>query len=153
MDKEKVTSGILDTIRKIREARCRFEIASKNLKMACSPTLHDTSLIPVIYRWFCEIVGDNINVEKRRQFLFIVLYLYSPKCLLGAKMPNGLRRAIVHTTKVSKGTVISDNANGILVRYNVYKWWKSETDEILCRIVENLENSGHIQSDQKATEK
>ncbi len=95
------------------------------------------------WRW-----GVVHSVERRRQFLFIILYLYAPVRLFSGKMPKGLRQAVARVLGVQSGTVLSDNANDVLKRYEIYKSWARDVDGILCVILARLQgfcdNGGNV---------
>lgn len=60
------------------------EISEREEKLS-TPKLNDLKLIPTIYVWFCEFHDSghykNNVVQLRKQFVFIILYLYSPRKL------------------------------------------------------------------------
>ncbi len=150
--------SVSETIKSIREAREELQRASSFFRASCRPVLTDHSLLPVVYDWFCElsslhesesvrqvyglfpdaVIGGGLSVERRRQFIFVVLYLYAPSRLFSGKMPRGLRRAIARTLGVQSDTVLSDNANDVLKRYEIYKSWAKDVDRVLGVILERL---------------
>ena len=68
----------------------------------------------------------------------VILYLDAPNRLFSGKMPKGLRRAIARTLGVQSETVLSDNANDVLKRYEIYKSWAKDVDSVLGVILERL---------------
>ncbi len=159
MEQQKAIFNISETIRNIRKARQELERAIVCYRSHSRPILTDLSMIPVIYDWFCElsvesatetvrqvygffletVSGGAMSVERRRQFIFVILYLYAPNRLFSGKMPKGLRRAIARTLGVQSDTVVSDNANDVLKRYEIYKSWAKDVEDILCVILARLQ--------------
>lgn len=159
MEQQKAIFNISETIRNIRKARQELERAIVCYRSHSRPILTDLSMIPVIYDWFCElsvesatetvrqvygffletVSGGAMSVERRRQFIFVILYLYAPNRLFSGKMPKGLRRAIARTLGVQSDTVLSDNANDVLKRYEIYKSWAKDVEDILCVILARLQ--------------
>jgi hypothetical protein len=144
--------NISETIRKIREAMSEYDRASERLRLESAPILSDKSLIPIIYGWFCESIKEKVNVERRRQFIFIILYLYSPKSLLGAKMPSGLRHAIIKSIRIGCNSIISDNTKGLLIRYRVYKWWRKDVEQIMSLVTDKLRLGGFLTTEPQENE-
>ena len=168
MEQQKAIFNISETVRNIRKAQEGLQNAIVCYRSHCRPVLTDLSMIPVIYDWFCEltdgsdtetarqvygfffdkVIGGAMSVEHRRQFIFVILYLYAPNRLFSGKMPKGLRRAIATTLGVQSDTVLSDNANDVLKRYEIYKSWAKDVDGILCVILARLQgfcdNGGNV---------
>lgn len=158
MEHQKAIFNISETIRNIRKAQEGLQNAIVCYRSHCRPVLTDLSMIPVIYDWFCELSDESntdtvrqvygffyetvsgvaMSVERRRQFIFVILYLYAPNRLFSGKMPKGLRRAIARTLGVQSETVLSDNANDVLKRYEIYKSWAKDVDSVLGVILERL---------------
>ena len=115
MEPDIPTYNISGTIRDIRKAQEEMESAVARFREHSRPVLTDLSMVPVIYDWFRELSAGNgadgarqsdslfadmviegpMPVERRRKFIFVILYLYAPCRLFSGKMPKGLRRAIV----------------------------------------------------------
>lgn len=163
MEQQKSIFNISETIRNIRKAREDLQNAIVCYRNHSRPVLTDLSMVPVIYDWFCElsdergtdtarqvygfffdtVIGGALPVERRRQFIFVILYLYAPNRLFSGKMPKGLRRAIARTLGVQSDTVLSDNANDVLKRYEIYKSWAKDVEKVLGEILERLGSYSH----------
>lgn len=160
MEQKESKFNIRNTISTIRKARKELQGAYERFETVSAPILRDMSLIPTIYEWFCELTSENggvtnrqmyglssevikgeaLAVERRKQFIFIVLFLYSPKRLFPDKMPSGLRRAISESLGIKCSSVISDNANDVLSRYDIYKVWAKDVESVLEKILDRLKN-------------
>lgn len=114
-----------------------------------APVLTDMELVPVIFRWFCEIKGGSGVPERRKgaefrqKFIFIILFLYSPSALAGGKMRIGLRNKITEVIG-GTGTLISHSYSGLMFRYQMYKRYREEIDSIYDEITRRLRDRGYI---------
>ena len=79
----------ISELKYIREQKSRLSEREQELT---KPILLDLSIIPTIFKWYCEIVG-NCGLPERRagssfrqKFIFIILFLYSPSALAGGKI-------------------------------------------------------------------
>ena len=96
---------IIETIKRIEKARTALRQAIADNELAKSPKLKDLSLIPKIYEVFEEMKGGNVTVNDRKEFIFVVVYLYSPYKFFGGKMPQGMRNIISRTTNVDSAYI------------------------------------------------
>jgi len=122
---------IIETIKRIEKARTALRQAIVDNELATSPKLKDLNLIPKIYKVFEELKGNEIKVNDRKEFIFVVIYLYSPNKFFGGKMPQGLRRAITKVTKVTCASVISATCTELMVLYTTYSDFRQNVDMLM----------------------
>ena len=130
---------IIETIKKIEKARTALRQAIVDNEIATSPKLKDLNLIPKIYEVFEELKGKEINVNDRKEFIFVVIYLYYPNKFFGGKMPQGLRRAITKATKVTCASVISATCTELMVLYTTYSDFRQNVDELMSKILLSMD--------------
>ena len=130
---------IIETIKRIEKARTALRQAIVDNELATSPKLKDLNLIPKIYKVFVELKGNEIKVNDRKEFIFVVIYLYSPNKFFGGKMPQGLRRAITKATKVTCASVISATFTELMVLYTTYSDFRQGVDELIQKVNDVLE--------------
>lgn len=130
---------IIETIKRIEKARTALRQAIVDNEIATSPKLKDLNLIPKIYKVFEELKGKEIKVNDRKEFIFVVIYLYSPNKFFGGKMPQGLRRAITKSTKVTCASVISATCTELMVLYTTYSDFRQGVDELIQKVNDVLE--------------
>lgn len=130
---------IIETIKKIEKTRTALHQAIVDNELAASPKLKDLSLIPKIYEIFEQMKGNEIKVNDRKEFIFVVIYLYSPNKFFGGKMPQGLRRAITKATKVTCASVISATCTELMVLYTTYSDFRQGVDELIQKVNDVLE--------------
>lgn len=128
---------IIETIKKIEKARTTLRQAIADNELATSPKFKDLDIIPEIYRVFKDIKGRNITVHNRKEFIFVVMYLYSPNKFFGGKMPQGMRKAISKTMQIDS-TCISRTCTELMVLYTTYKDFRQGVDELLNAVLEKL---------------
>lgn len=129
---------IIETIKKIEKTRTALQQAIVDNELAASPKLKDLSLIPKIYEIFEQMKGNEIKVNDRKEFIFVVIYLYSPNKFFGGKMPQGLRRAITKATKVTCASVISATCTELMVLYTTYSDFRQGVDELVEKAIKVL---------------
>ena len=122
---------IIETIKRIEKARTALRQAIVDNELATSPKLKDLNLIPKIYKLFEQKRGSAIKPNERKEFIFVVIYLYSPNKFFGGKMPQGLRRAITKATKVTCASVISATCTELMVLYTTYQDFRAGVDELM----------------------
>ena len=122
---------IIETIKKIEKTRTALRQAIADNELAASPKLKDLSLIPKIYEIFEQMKGNEIKVNDRKEFIFVVIYLYSPNKFFGGKMPQGLRRAITKAAKVTCASVISATCTELTVLYTTYSDFRQNVDMLI----------------------
>ena len=130
---------IIETIKKIEKTRTTLCQAIADHELAASPKLKDLSLIPKIYEIFEQMKGNEIKVNDRKEFIFVVIYLYSPNKFFGGKMPQGLRHAITKATKVTCASVISATCTELMVLYTTYSDFRQGVDELIQKVNDVLE--------------
>ena len=131
--------SIIETIRKIEKARTTLRQAIEENEKVVSPKLRDLTLIPKIYELFEQMKGKEIKVNDRKEFIFVVIYLYSPNKFFGGKMPQGLRRAITKAAKVTCASVISATCTELTVLYTTYSDFRQNVDELILKVNDVLE--------------
>ena len=122
---------IIETIKRIEKSRTALRQAMADNEIATSPKLKDLNLIPKIYKVFEELKGKEVKVNDRKEFIFVVIYLYSPNKFFGGKMPQGLRRAITKVTKVTCASVISATCTELMVLYTTYSDFRQNVDMLM----------------------
>lgn len=117
----------------------------KEKESLASPKLRDYKLIPELYDFFLGVV-DEICPEARetttlirRMFLFVVLFLYSPRTLFGTKMRKGLRPALSHLFACDS-TLLSYYARDLVFHYEVYSDFRKNINNLIDRALAFLES-------------
>lgn len=127
---------ILELINEVKDKRKEL----KDLELRLSKyTLKDKTLLSRIYSIFVEECHEKDKVKWRKLFLFVVLLLYAPNTLNGAKMPKGLRVAISEYISDIKKSTISATINGIYFNYRLYKDFRAEAERLFVVVVARLE--------------
>lgn len=115
-----------------------------------APELKDLELIPVLYKWFKEIIEEspcpaNVDcVTQRKKFLFIVLFLYAPSVLAGGRLPNGIRTEMSNIFSGVSPCVISNNIADISFIFQRYKDFRKDIEYLYGQIIHRLESQGLI---------
>jgi hypothetical protein len=136
-------------IEEINAIRALKSELSEKERILTEPIMTDLDMISTLYMWFRDIVSEKEafrpgNVSLRKKFLFIVLYLYSPSSLAGGKIRNGLRKKITEVLGLASETTLSDNRNGLVFAYRMYKYFRQDVERIYTEIVNRLKHEGII---------
>lgn len=103
------------------------------------PILTDLSLLGNIYDLFMSYRNvKKIGCLQRKQFVFIILYLYSPSALTGKKMLRGLRDRLCEVLGCTR-TNISHDYVKVCQFYNSYNEFRNSTIDYLQRILTDLQ--------------
>ncbi len=138
---------MFEEIGKMEDYQNRMDSLSKVFLVLATPKLTDMRLIPNIYHWFCEskkIHKEELSVMLRDQFLFIVLYLYSPEKLTNKnrKMKKNLRVIMNKTLELTAKSLLSNQCDKLYANYKTYKSFREDINDSYLYIKEKLESSG-----------
>lgn len=128
-------------IKNIREQKSRLSEREAEL---VSPILTNLEFIPYIYELFKNIVRTmNIppreKIIQRKEFLFIILFLFVPSVLAGGRIPNGVRKSLEHVFPKVKPCTISNNIADVFFLYQQYKYFRSDINIIYKEMLKRLE--------------
>ena len=128
-------------IKNIREPKSRLSEREAEL---VSPILTNLESIPYIYELFKNIVRTmNIpsreKIIQRKEFLFIILFLFVPSVLAGGRIPNGVRKSLEHVFPKVKPCTISNNIADVFFLYQQYKYFRSDINIIYKEMLKRLE--------------
>lgn len=133
--------SVLLELKHIHEMKKRM--AERERKLS-TPKLKDMTHVPLIYEWFCELAGGKdstgagLRTELRQQFVFIVLYLYSPATLVGRKISRGLRGILAKTLGFKSPTGVSNLCRDSVFFYDHYKTYRESVDYLYSGIINRL---------------
>ncbi len=137
----------ISELKSIREQKSRLSEREQELT---KPILLDLSIISIIFKWYCEIVG-NCGLPERRagssfrqKFIFIILFLYSPSALAGGKIAKGVRDILANILGLKAPTGISNLYVNVTFNYNNYKDYRADIDYLYTEIVNRLRFKGLI---------
>lgn len=123
-----------------------LEISDKIMELG-EPMLDDLDLLPDMYEAYKRVFArrgrpdDALQVRNRKKFLMVVLYLYSPKALIGDKMLRiGLRKKLSELFGLTTSTPISDNCAGLIIQYKAYADFCRDVNLIFKEVCATLED-------------
>ena len=109
-----------------------------------TPVLSDLGLIPLLYEWFNEALEDYgknpERITRRREFLFIVLYLYAPGSLTGGRLPDGLRLQIADVFGAVSASSVSNYVTNLIFFFERYRTFRRDVTYLYGRIIERLKS-------------
>ena len=142
-------------IKDIREQKSRLSEREAEL---VSPILTNLESIPYIYELFKNIVRTmNIppreKIIQRKEFLFIILFLFVPSVLAGGRIPNGVRKSLEHVFPKVKPCTISNNIADVSFLYQRYKYFRSDINIIYKEMLKRLEEGDTLDELKRLTSK
>lgn len=102
-------------------------------------TYNDYSQIRTIFDMFPDGQMNSAFI-KRKEFLFVILLLYSPSALSGGRMRRGLREVIAVTVGCSCSNVSHDYQN-VWFYYISYKKFREDVNNALELIEKTIPRS------------
>lgn len=142
--------SIISEIKSIRE---QMSILSERERRLIKPILDDTSLIPAMFKWYCEMKGccgtpeGREGTSFRQKFVFIILFLYSPIALVNGSIARGIRDVLAETLGFKSPTGISNLCTNMMFNYCNYKNYRTDIDGIYTDILNRLKAKGLIKSE------
>lgn len=142
---------MIEEFNKITELKSTLVEKTKlreKVNVLSKPLLKDAHHIPMIYEWFCEISGyetgidTDLSTDKKYQFLFIIMCLYSPASILGKSLVKGVRGAVAEVFHYQHGSGVSNHLPKVPIMYSTYKDFSSQVDSIYLEIKERLIEKG-----------
>ncbi len=131
--------NINDFMEKMSGIRKEEERLKREWLSLSTPILYDYGLLPELYRRFldarprvCPSVKAGSTLE-RRIFLFIILFLYSPRTLFGSKMKKGLRPRLAHLYGCDS-TLLSYYCRNLAFHYRVYSDFREDIEAMLVHV-------------------
>lgn len=137
MYKEEEIKELVQKLVCIKESQKELSREELNLSKG---SYNDYSLIVEIYDSFPEGRTGSAFL-KRKEFLFVILLLYSPAALAGGRMRRGLREVIAATVGCSCSNVSHDYQN-VWFYYISYKKFREDVRDALEMIEKTIPCSG-----------
>lgn len=139
-----------DVFAAFMESTQRMTAATLEYSAVFAPRLTDLTLIPKLYDWYCAYAEENkftadLN-SRKKQFVFVVLMLFSPPSIFGGKIRKALRNAIAHTFGISDGTAIYKMRDKAVAWQSTYKTFADEIDKAYQHIDALLSDNGFIEA-------
>lgn len=135
-------SSIIE-LRAIREEKSRLSERENEL---ARPMLTDLDMIPIVFGWFKDLTKGLPKRNKSiliKEFIFIILFLYSPGTLAGGKMKGGVREVLGEVLGIVGKSSISDKIGIITFYWRTYKYFRQDLNAIYPAIVEKLRQQGY----------
>ena len=104
------------------------------------PVCTDMARLDSIFRLFSErnpMTGAD-RFMLRKQFLFIAVWLYSPRTLVNKKLKSGMRDKLVSVLGLRSPSCVSNEISDLLFFYERYRDFRAGVDANLDFITEEL---------------
>lgn len=134
--------NVQDNIKQIELSKRNLINAIRDCDLVSKPRLTNVHLIGDIYEIYKNTVGGNIMNHHRKEFIFVVIYLYDPMRLFGGKIKSGLREKIGEVLGVKSKNVISNFCSELLVLYHHYADFREHVDIAINDVLTVYERKG-----------
>ena len=129
--------NFLDKFTKLRELEAVEREISEQRRMLAQPLLSDYDLLPRIKD---IIYADDSDIDMRKVFICVALFLYAPGALMGKKMPRYLRTKIGECVGIKPKCApqVSNIVSNLLLEYTVYKGFRDNVDFCYNKVIAEL---------------
>ena len=130
----------------LEQALDTVKICQRHYNSVFEATLTDVSLIPQIFKWYRQCAQDhNFGSDCRnnnyKQFIFIILFLYSPASLFGGKIKNDLRTTVADLLHLRANTIVYHMRDKVVVWIGTYKVFADEVTIAYEDIIQHLQTA------------
>lgn len=106
--------------------------------------MDDISFIPELYEAYTDFAvrngfGSDRRNGNRKQFLFIVLFLYCPNAIFGGEIRKDIRNAVASALHLKSGHIVYSMRDRAAVWYRNYPGFREEVDTAYQEMINILE--------------
>lgn len=127
---------------RLKDAENRNIAANLEFAEAMRPKLNDLTMISQIREWYQEVARDarfkGDGKANNKQFVFVILNLYSPASLIGGCINKSLRRAIAQSIGITASHAIYKTRSTAVAWYKTYPRFRNECNMAITKIDEYL---------------
>lgn len=121
----------------------KWQEIKKNL---FTPKLTDTTLIPEIFEWVCQICEyddriDTFKYDPKHYFLLSIMFLYSPRTMVEENMNEGIRDIVAEVLGISSPHV-SNSCATVREWFFIYRDLEENLTYLYNEILNRIEING-----------
>ena len=131
----------LKKLEELRDVRSRQEELKRIEADLARPVMTDVSEIGGIYERFQRLTDgmDQWNrYSKRRMFIFIVVWLYSPASIVSERLVPGVRSELTKVLQLKSRTIVSNEMHNLLFVYSTYSQFRADTNRVFRQLMEEM---------------
>lgn len=133
---------------RLHEAAMEYAEATVQFGRIFTPKMKDLSYTGEIYQWVREIHAahrfDATEKDLRKQYLFVVLLLYSPAALFGGEMKRPIRNAVFSVLGVSARSAQSVLRRKTVDWYDMYPTFRLQCNTLAHEVEARLRKRGAL---------
>lgn len=138
MDRQQIEHKIRTIISSVNDIKHRQSMLSKEENELSRPAVTDLNLVGNLYDMFCAFEDDEGELTlRRKKFMFVMLYLFSPTALAGNKMRRGLREKIAAVLGCTCSNISHDYKNASFY-YLTYKEFRNDCNNIIAYMLDRI---------------
>ena len=131
--------GLKEANRSVAEAHLTFSEVFR-------ARLGDLGMIEKIHGWYIETARENHfsadGTTNNKQFVFVILNLFSPASLFGGGINKQLRRTIAAALGINASTAIYKMRSTAVNWYNIYPKFRGECNVAISEVERTLREKG-----------
>lgn len=130
--------------------RTRYVEIGRAFDLLGAPMCDDLSMMDVVYAEYLRMFAlrgqsaQAARVYNRKKFLFVVLYIFAPKALVGGKMRIGMRDRLARLFGLAATSAVSDNCSSLLDIYRLYRDFRDDVARLYEASLEAIENTKKV---------
>ena len=137
-----------ELIQSINETKETYNETKARLIHLMKGKVSDLSMIPELYNEYLHIAerykfNNDERSGNRKQFLLVILALYNPGALLGAKLSKDLRMTVKDTFGHKSNTLIYEIRKLALAWFDTYPSFKRESNIAYSELLQYIDNKKH----------
>lgn len=129
---------LINTVKELKDACIKAAEANMQFAQVFMPKLKDLSLIEKIHELYVKVADESgfsgDGTSNNKQFVFLILYLYSPASLCGGKINRELRKAIASVLGISADTALYKMRATSVSWYETYPEFRKECNRAIEEI-------------------
>lgn len=129
----------IDIIKELTFLREKKEDITQREQEVSKPILTELKQIQIIYDWFYSLPKEYLLTDQdsvhKRQFLFIIILLFSPTFFVGDKLKRGLRNELARVLHFRSPSAISNLSSDVLCWYKSYQGFREKTNRIYEKLL------------------
>lgn len=141
-----VLDKYIQAIDGLKEANMNVAAAHMAFSEVFRARMKDMAMIEKIHGWYIETAREHSfsgdGTSNNKQFVFLILNLYSPASLVGGGINKNLRRSIASALGIKASTAIYKMRSNAVHWYKIYPGFREECNTAITEVGRTLLEKG-----------
>lgn len=129
---------LINAVKDMKDACAKAAEANIQFAQVFTPKMSDLSLIGKIHQLYVKVADESgfsgDGTSNNKQFVFLVLYLYSPASLCGGTINRKLRKAVASVLGINADTALYKMRATSVSWYDTYPEFRNECNRAIEEI-------------------